>query len=164
MSLSTGTSNGNRYSANNRADKATAIAMARVKCRICYDSGKGSDMYENHRIREVVNGRIRMCPTLANLTCQSCGAKGHTPSRCPAAICRPVVAHVVRDVVSEKKATNVRAVPPTPRGEYANAFAGLEDDSSDEEIDSIESIEPIANTQKASASTYVSWYDSDDEE
>ena len=158
MSLSTG----NRYSANKRSEKATAIAMARVTCRICYDSGKGPDMYENHKVREVVNGRIRMCPTLANLTCQSCGAKGHTPSRCPATICRPTVAHVVRDVVSEKKATNVRVVPPTPRGEYANAFAGLEDDSSDEE--EIDPIEPIANTQKVSASTYVSWYDSDDEE
>lgn len=52
-------------------------------CKICFDSGKDSSMYQSHYVRAGKRSSSPViCPTLLSITCRKCGEKGHTFSYC----------------------------------------------------------------------------------
>ena len=73
----TATMNG-KGSALNQSQKVKTF------CKVCYDTGKTADLYNNHFVRESrdPNSRI-LCPTLLALECRYCFVRGHTVSKCP---------------------------------------------------------------------------------
>ena len=150
-------SKGNRYSAENRAASAAKRLSHRIKCRVCYDAGKGVDMYSSHRVRETINRRIVVCPTLMATVCRNCNRAGHTVSRCPNK--SVISASIVAQPPLEKK--HVKAVDTTSDSKNESMFAMLEDSSDSDGEDA-----PISDMKAAvkvtASRTTTSWYDSDD--
>jgi hypothetical protein len=55
--------------------------MAKMFCKMCFDSGKSETEYTSHWIKDAPNGKV-VCPTLLNHVCGYCKQKGHTPKHC----------------------------------------------------------------------------------
>jgi hypothetical protein len=55
--------------------------MAKMFCKMCFDSGKPESEYTSHWVKDAPNGKV-VCPTLLNHMCGYCKQKGHTPKHC----------------------------------------------------------------------------------
>jgi len=152
--------NGNRYSTKNRFDKATKMTERNIKCRICYDAGKGADMYMAHSVREVVAGRTVVCPTLMASECRKCHRMGHTVSRCPVSSIEGRITGHYRGTSSGKSPTPPVVCVPVSKNTYKeqSQFGMLAIDSSESEDECDYGVGAEYVIPKKASS---SWYDSD---
>jgi hypothetical protein len=98
--------------------------MKKPFCKVCYDTGKSAEIYNNHFVKDIPGPKgVVICPTLLSLECRYCKQKGHTVSKCPA----------VAEKRSHKKYVKTTTVPekndkkPTPK-RNTNRFDLLETD------------------------------------
>ena len=156
--------NGNRYSTKNRFDKASKMAERNIKCRICYDAGKGADMYTTHCVREVVCGRTVVCPTLMATECRNCHRMGHTAGRCTVS---PVGGRLTGHYHgnSGKSSALPTVCAPVAKNTYKDnsSFGLLAFDSSDDSESEDECEDGVGDEYVIPKKATSSWYDSDDE-
>jgi hypothetical protein len=110
-------------------------------------------MYTSHRTKEIVGGRIVLCPTIATTECKSCHRKGHTANHCPERE-KATTTFVMVKPPAEKKRVIESSAP-------VNQFSVLMD-SSDSEEEVIVEMGARMETRVVTK-TVASWYDSDDE-
>lgn len=111
-----------------RAPQQTASVTP--MCTFCKSIGKSEREYTSHFIHKTKSLSSRItCPELLKRVCLNCPGNTHTSDRCPKTNTVQVC------FSSENKSSNKKSSSVKDSSSAKNRFAGLEDDSDDEEKD-----------------------------
>jgi len=116
---------------------ASASAVEKPFCGVCYNSGKTEKEYTSHYTKSVagVKGLV-CCPTILQHTCEYCKEKGHFKANCSALKKKEKMNQIEKKDFKEINNKNAeKLLKKTPAASNKTAFALAFGDDSDDEID-----------------------------
>ena len=117
---------------------ASASAVEKPFCGVCYNSGKTEKEYTSHYTKSVagVKGLV-CCPTILQHTCEYCKEKGHFKANCRALKKKEKMNQIEnqKDFKEINKKNTQKILKNAPAPSKKTAFALAFGDDSDDEID-----------------------------